>query len=191
VPQSSVAIVPAAGRAERFGRQKLLEDIGGEPLVHRTIRCLLEGAVGRVIVVAPPGEHFTSVPLVRDERVRLVENPDPSRGMFSSIQAGLAAAPEGDPILLLPGDMPFVAAATVAAVLAQPIRPGRVVMPRFDGTRGHPLALPRSLGSEILKADARSSLSELLTALGIEREYVDVADPGVVRDVDVRGDLDQ
>jgi molybdenum cofactor cytidylyltransferase len=152
---------------------------------------LLEGAVGRVIVVAPPGEHFTSVPLVRDERVRLVENPDPSRGMFSSIQAGLAAAPEGDPILLLPGDMPFVAAATVAAVLAQPIRPGRVVMPRFDGTRGHPLALPRSLGSEILKADARSSLSELLTALGIEREYVDVADPGVVRDVDVRGDLDQ
>ncbi len=191
MPQSSVAIVPAAGRAERFGRQKLLEDIGGEPLVNRTIRCLLEGAVGRVIVVAPPGEQFTSVPLVRDERVRLVENPDPSRGMFSSIQAGLAAAPEGDPILFLPGDMPFVAPPTIAAVLAQPIRPGRVVMPRFNGTRGHPLALPRSLGNEILKADARSNLSELLTALGIERDYVDVADPGVVRDVDVRGDLDR
>ncbi len=191
MPLSSLAIVPAAGRAERFGGQKLLEDIGGEPLVNRTIRCLLEGGVDRVIVVTSPGERFESVPLVGDARVRLVENPDPSRGMFSSIQAGLASALEADPILFLPGDMPFVAPATVAAVLARPIRSGWVVVPRFDGTRGHPLALPRSLGSEILKADARSNLSELLTALGVEREYVDVADPGVVRDVDVRGDLDR
>jgi molybdenum cofactor cytidylyltransferase len=187
----SVAIVPAAGRAERFGGPKLLEDVGGEPLVNRTIRCLLEGGVSHVIVVTSPGARFESVPLVDDARVSLVENPDPSRGMFSSIQAGLATAHEGDPILFLPGDMPFVAPATVAAVLARPVPPGRVVVPRFDGTRGHPLALPRSLGSEILKADARSNLSALITALGIEREYVDVNDPGVVRDVDVRGDLDR
>lgn len=187
----SLAIVPAAGRAERFGRQKLVEDVGGEPLINRTIRCLLDGGVDAVIVVAPPGERFESVPFVHDARVRVVDNPDPSRGMFSSIQAGLAAASGGDPILLLPGDMPFVAPATVAAVLARPIGPGRVVVPRFDGARGHPLALPRSLGSEILKADARSNLSELLTALGVARECVDVADPGVVRDVDVRGDLNR
>jgi molybdenum cofactor cytidylyltransferase len=191
VPLPSLAIVPAAGRSERFGRQKLLEDVGGEPLINRTIRCLFDGGVDRVIVVTSPGERFEAVPLVRDARVRLVENPDPSRGMFSSIQAGLGAAPESEPILLLPGDMPFVATTTVAAVLARPAAPGRVVVPRFDGTRGHPLALPRSLGSEILKADARSNLSELLTALGVVREYVDVADPGVVRDVDVRGDLDR
>lgn len=191
MPGTSLAIVPAAGRAERFGSPKLLEDVDGEPLVNRTIRALLEGGVHRVIVVTSPGERFESVPLVGDARVSLVENPDPSRGMFSSIQAGLASAPEGDPILFLPGDMPFVAPATVAAVLARPIRPGRVVVARFDGTRGHPLALPRSLGSEILKAAARSNLSALLTALGIEREYVDVNDPGVVRDVDVRGDLDR
>lgn len=186
----SLAIVPAAGRAERFGRQKLLEDLGGEPLLNRTIRCLLAGGVTRVAVVVPPQGGLESVPLLADPRVELVRNPDPSRGMFSSIQAAFAAIPEGDPVLVLPGDMPFVSPATVAAVLACPVDSARVLVPRHDGKRGHPLALPRALGSEILMASARSNLSGLLTTLGIEREYLDVTDPGILRDIDVTSDLE-
>jgi molybdenum cofactor cytidylyltransferase len=186
----SLAIVPAAGRAERFGRQKLLEDLGGEPLLNRTVRCLLDGGVDRVIVVVPPQGGLEAVPLLADPRVRVAINPDPSRGMFSSIQVGVAAAADEDPMLILPGDMPFVSAATVAAILAAPPDDSRVLVPRFNDHRGHPLALPRSLGSEILMANARSNLSGLLTSLGIEREYVDVQDPGILRDVDVRKDLE-
>ena len=186
----SLAIVPAAGRAERFGRQKLLEDLGGELLLNRTVRCLLDGGVDRVAVVVPPEGGLETVPLLADPRVQLVLNPDPSRGMFSSIQAGVAAVPDGDPMLILPGDMPFVSPATVAAVLARPSDPARVIVPRYEGRRGHPVALPRSLGSEILMANARSNLSGLLTSLGIEREYLDVTDPGILRDIDVRSDLE-
>jgi molybdenum cofactor cytidylyltransferase len=186
----SLAIVPAAGRAERFGRQKLLEDLGGELLLNRTIRCLLDGGVTRVAVVVPPQGGLDTVPIFADPRVELVLNPDPSRGMFSSIQAAFAAIPEGDPVLVLPGDMPFVSPATVAALLACPVDPARVLMPRYDGKRGHPLALPRALGSEILMASARSNLSGLLTTLGTEREYLDVTDPGILRDIDVKSDLE-
>lgn len=186
----SLAIVPAAGRAERFGRQKLLEDLGGELLLNRTIRSLLEAGVDRVAVVAPPQGGLDAVPLLADPRVALLVNPDPSRGMFSSIQAAFEAIPDGDPVLVLPGDMPFVSAATVRAVLACPSNPSRVVIPRFNGRRGHPVSLPRALGSEILMASGRSNLSGLLTTLGIERDYLDVTDPGIVRDIDVRSDLE-
>ena len=86
--------------------------------------------------------------------------------------------------------MPFVSPATVAALLACPVDPARVLMPRYDGKRGHPLALPRALGSEILMASARSNLSGLLTTLGTEREYLDVTDPGILRDIDVKSDLE-
>jgi molybdenum cofactor cytidylyltransferase len=185
----SLAIVPAAGRAERFGRQKLLEDLGGEPLLNRTIRCLLDAGVDRVVVVVPPQSGLEAVPLVADRRVQLVVNPDPSRGMFSSVQAAFAVVRDGDPVLVLPGDMPFVSSSTVAAVLARSSGSACVVAPRHDGHRGHPVALPRALESEILMANARSNLSGLLTSLGVEREYVDVSDPGILRDVDVRSDL--
>ena len=39
-------------------------------------------------------------------------------------------------------------------------------------------------------ASARSNLSGLLTTLGIEREYLDVTDPGILRDIDVKSDLE-
>jgi molybdenum cofactor cytidylyltransferase len=117
-------------------------------------------------------------------------NPDPARGMFSSIQAGLAEAPDGHPILVLPGDMPFVRSATIAAVAAHARESGNVVSPRFSGRRGHPVALPGSLREGLLRAAPASTLADILDGSSNQREYIDVDDPGVLRDVDTRADLD-
>ena len=50
----TVAVVPAAGSAERFGGKKLLTPIDGEPLLDRTISALLNGGVDQIIVVVAP-----------------------------------------------------------------------------------------------------------------------------------------
>src|SRR5437762_451275 len=47
----AVAVVTAAGSAERFGGKKLLTPIDGEPLLDHTIDALLDGGVAEVIVV--------------------------------------------------------------------------------------------------------------------------------------------
>lgn len=185
---SAIAIVPAAGRAQRFGGGKLIADAGGEPLLNRTLRSLIDGGVGRVVVVLPPGETFAAVPLLHDTRVIRAVNPDPSRGMFSSIQTGLTAV-NGDPILVLPADMPFVTSASVAAVLAAATASGQIVSPRFEGRRGHPVALPGRLRNEILQADPMWTLATLIESHPHERLDVIVTDAGVCRDVDTRGDL--
>src|SRR5207253_1955705 len=81
---------------------------------------LLAGGVAEVIVVVGRDarvELERDVNAMLDPRVRAVENPDPSRGMFSSIQEGVAQA-QGDAILVMPGDMPFVSPETVRAVIA-------------------------------------------------------------------------
>jgi molybdenum cofactor cytidylyltransferase len=185
---TAVAIVPAAGKAERFGGGKLVAEIDGEPLLNRTLRPLLDAGVGHVVVVLAPGSSLPTVELLTDERVIRVVNPDPSRGMFSSIQIGLASS-DGEPILVLPGDMPFVQAATVRTVVAEATRTGRVVSPRHEGRRGHPVAFPRRLRDAVLKADPSSTLSNILKADADPRVELDVDDPGIVRDVDVRRDL--
>jgi molybdenum cofactor cytidylyltransferase len=183
----SVAIVPAAGKAERFGGSKLAADVGGEPLLNRTLRSLLDGGVERVVVVLAPGATFATVELLNDPRVRRVINPNPERGMFSSIQIGLAAE-DGDPFLVLPGDMPFVKPATVTAVAGEAARTGRVVSPRFQGRRGHPVAFPQRLRDGILKADPASTLNDALKAADVS-VGLDVDDRGILHDVDQTGDL--
>ena len=187
----AVAIVTAAGSAERFGGKKLLTLIEGEPLLDHTIDALLEGGVAEVIVVVGRdgrAELERDVNAMLDPRVRAVENPDPSRGMFSSIQEGVAQA-QGDAILVMPGDMPFVSPDTVRAVIAAYERKPAIVSPRYHGKRGHPVALPGSLRDEIRAADPRATLHDVIHAHMHMRVDVEVSDPGIVRDIDRPEDL--
>jgi molybdenum cofactor cytidylyltransferase len=187
----AVAVVTAAGSAERFGGKKLLTLIDGEPLLDHTIRALLEGGVSEVIVVVgrdARAELEREVNTLLDPRVRPVENPDPSRGMFSSIQEGVAQA-QGDAILVTPGDMPFISPETVRAVIAAYERRPAIVSPRFRGKRGHPVALPIALRDEIRAADPHATLHDVIHAHADMRVDVDVDDRGIVRDVDRPEDL--
>jgi molybdenum cofactor cytidylyltransferase len=188
----AVAIVTAAGSAVRFGGRKLLVPIDGEPLLDHTIRALLEGGVAEVIVVVgreARAELERDVNAMLDARVRPVENPDPSRGMFSSIQEGAAQA-QGDLILVMPGDMPYVSADTVRAVIAAYERRPAIVSPRYRGKRGHPVALPSALRDEIGAADPRATLHDVIQRQTHLRVDLDVEDRGIVRDVDTPADLE-
>jgi len=187
----SVAIVTAAGSAERFGGRKLLTPIDGEPLLDHTIRALLDGGVSEVIVVVGSdarAEIERDVNAMLDARVRPVENPDPSRGMFSSIQEGAAQA-QGDVLLVLPGDMPFVKPGTVRAVLARYEQAPAIVSPRYRGKRGHPVALPFRLRDEILATDISANLHDVIKRHPALRADLDVEDRGIGRDVDTMSDL--
>jgi molybdenum cofactor cytidylyltransferase len=182
------AVVPAAGESRRFGARKLLADVGGVPLIDRTVAALLQAGVERVVVVIRAGDTFDAVPSFADARVTTAVNPDPARGMFSSIQAGLAVA-GGDIVLVLPADMPFVAADTVRAVMARAAATRTLVVPVHDGRRGHPIAIPGSLVERLTALDPHTTLKEALAALMASRDSVDVSDPGILRDVDVPADL--
>ncbi len=186
----SVAVVPAAGSAERFGGKKLLAPVDGEPLLDRTIAALLDGGVDQVVVVVAPDADDLKhdVNAFNDPRVWTVVNPDPSRGMFSSLQAGMADA-EGDALIVLPADMPFVQSGTVAALLDVFMSRPAIVSPRYQGKRGHPVILPPGLRDEIRDAPPTITLHDVLKRHADERVDVDVQDRGVVRDVDVVGDL--
>jgi molybdenum cofactor cytidylyltransferase len=184
----TAGVVPAAGRSSRFGGMKLLADVGGQPLVNRTLSTLLEAGVDPTVVVVSNAERLETVPLMTHANIRTVINRDPSRGMFSSIQCGLALA-RADTIVVLPADMPFVHVSTVSLLALKSFETGRVVVPVRDGRRGHPIAIPGTLREGLLMMPPDRSLKDALAALGEEALLVEVDDEGVVKDVDVPEDL--
>ena len=187
----AVAVVTAAGSAVRFGGKKLLAPIDGEPLLDHTIRSLLEGGVSEVVVVVGTDtrrELARDVNAMNDPRVRPVENPDPSRGMFSSIQIGVATA-SGDALVVLPGDMPYVRPETVRAVIAKFRERSTIVSPRYKGKRGHPVVLPLSLRDAIAATPPTANLHDVIKRHPSEPVDLEVNDAGVVRDVDTPADL--
>jgi molybdenum cofactor cytidylyltransferase len=186
------AIVPAAGRSERFGTPKSVADIDGMPMLARVLGALRAAGIDQLVVVL--GEHEAAI----RERVqaltlcRVVINPRPERGMFSSIQEGFNAAAAADAYVVAVADMPFVRPSTVRALIEAHRRVGGVVSPRYRGKRGHPIVVDQAVREAILSAEPKPgfTLHDIIKAQVERRHDLDVDDPGVVRDVDTIADVE-
>ena len=183
------AVVPAAGASRRFGSQKLLADIQGQPLLQHTVHALLDGGVARLVLVVAPHADLSSVTLLRDSRVVVVINNAPDRGMFSSIQTGLVVVPPDADVLVLPADMPFVRASPVEALTRRRSTSQAGIVCAHRRQRGHPILLPPAMWTALLSAPASTTLKVALAELGATLEPLEVDDAGVLKDVDVRDDL--
>jgi molybdenum cofactor cytidylyltransferase len=62
-------------------------------------------------------------------------------------------------------------------------------MPAINGQRGHPVAFPAALHRSVFLAPVTASLKEALSETGARRVELPVQDEGILRDVDVPGDL--
>ncbi len=183
-----VGVVPAAGRGLRFADAdptappKMLALVDGIPMVRRTVESLLASGIARCIVVAAESGREGITRALSGLPVQVVVNSDPSRGMFSSVQCGVMATDDADLCVLLPGDMPFVQAATITAVIAAAQDGASTVTPSLHGHRGHPVVCGSELRARILAANADARLDHLMAQEAVLT--VKVTDTGVRRDLD-------
>lgn len=107
-------------------------------------------------------------------------------GMGDSIAAALRATPQANGWLILPGDLPLVRPRTLRQV-ADALREHAVVVPVFQGQRGHPVGFARQCGP------ALAALTGERGAASVVRSYdaieIVVDDEGCVTDIDTLADL--
>ena len=136
------ALVLAAGRSSRMGSNKLLEVVGGQPMIRHAVAAAVASRVAPVIVVT--GNEGQRVQAVLDDfpTVRFAENPDYSNGLSTSLIYGMNALPaDCDGVLVLLGDMPGVDAALLDRLIAA-FDPGAgraIIAPMHEGQRGNPV----------------------------------------------------
>jgi len=198
MPGETVAVLPAAGGSRRMGRPKLLLPFHGGPLVGGVVNALLGGGAGEIVLVtAPDDEELRG--WARRAGIASAVNPDPERGMLSTIRAGIAAlggaaelARRGATLLVSPADLPNLRAETVAGLLRRMREAGApIAEPIFHGRRGHPLAIAPALIPEIETLDPNVGLRQLRDRHAAELLEVEVEDAGVVQDVDTPEDYER
>lgn len=133
-----------------MGRNKLLFDLNGEPLVRRAVRTALEGGLDPVVVVL--GHEADSIrAALRGLPCRYVMNPDHASGMNSSVCAGIAALPpEVAAAVVLLADMPFVGAEMIGT-LVERFRAGDslLVVSEYGEVNAPPMLYDRTLFAEL------------------------------------------
>ncbi len=189
-----VVVVLAAGAGRRLGgvAKALLCDAGGPTYLEQLWQRARDGGAGAAVVVAgPPHLEATSAEAARLGLLVAV-NPDPERGMASSVSIGFAAALEAsdaDRALLWPVNHPRVEAETVRRLLASAGDAG-VVVPVYAGKGGHPTLFARALWPELVAcAGAADGARAVVRSVPERVVRIDVEDRGVIADVDTRADL--
>ena len=184
------AIVLAAGRSTRMGGFKPLLELDGRPLLEWALGSFVAVGIADVIVVTGHrGDEVAA--LARRLGVRTVPNPGYDRGMYSSVQAGVAALPaDVARFFVLPLDVPLVRPETVGQLARRAAATeADVVYPVRGGATGHPPLVAAILRAEILAAEPDGGLRALLHGHADDSLPVEVDDDGILIDTDTADDL--
>lgn len=181
------ALVLAAGRSSRMGgSNKLLAEVGGQPLVARTVEAALASQAKPVVVVTGHQAEAVSAALA-GRPLTLVHNPDYADGLSASLKAGLAALPgDVDGVVVCLGDMPRVSPAVIDRLVAayNPTEGRAVCIPTVQGKRGNPVLWDRGFFAEMMKLTGDAGAKSLLGRHADQVVEVPVDEGGILYDVD-------
>jgi molybdenum cofactor cytidylyltransferase len=180
------AVILAAGQSSRMGTNKLLATVGGKPLVRRAVETAAASAAAPVVVVTGNGANEVEAAL-SDLKIDIVNNPDFSKGLSSSLRCGINALPEDcDGAVILLGDMPVVSPALIDKLIAafNP-REGRAIcMATRHGKRGNPVLWARRFFPEMAAIEGDVGAKHLAAQYGELVCEVEAADDGPLIDID-------
>jgi molybdenum cofactor cytidylyltransferase len=180
------ALVLAAGLSSRMGRNKLLIQFGGKPLVAHVVEAALTAELEPVVVVT--GHQAEQVHgALSGLPLSWVHNPAYADGLASSLKAGLDALPADlAGVLVCLGDMPAVTADHLARLLAafDPIEGRAICVPVHRGKRGNPVLLGSQLFDEMRELSGDSGARSLVARHDEWVCEVPMPDDAVLTDVD-------
>ena len=184
------SIVLAAGRSSRMGpRNKLLESIGGEPMVRRVTAGAIAGG-GQPVVVVTGHEAAEVGAALHGLGVTVILNLEYADGLSTSLRAGLSALPADiDGALILLGDMPEVEASVLLALMAAFTGEERDLRSGTPWPKGNPVLWGRRYFPEMMELTGDFGAKPLMARHEAQIIEVEVATDSIFHDVDAPEDL--
>lgn len=181
-------ILLAAGSGTRFGGDKLLHPLeDGVAIAAHAARNLL-AATPDVIAVVRWGD-FPLYDMLEQEGCQVTMFKDAARGMGASLAHGIAQARGADGWVIALADMPRIATETIRRIIAALEEGAPIAAPARAGERGHPVGFAAALRDELLALTGDQGARAVLERHQGELKLVECDDPGILLDVDRKGDI--
>ncbi|MGD9116757.1 MAG: nucleotidyltransferase family protein [Dehalococcoidia bacterium] len=178
------AILLAAGQASRMGKLKQLMPLGDSTILEQTLSHLLGSKISDIVVVlGHKAEDITK--RLSGRPVKIVVNPLYRQGMATSIAAGLKFIDsQAEAVMLVMADQPYVDSATIDRLAAAFDGNKGIVIPTYQGQRGHPLIFARNYKSQLSKLKGDVGGREIIKENQDDVLEVPVDCEGILIDID-------
>jgi molybdenum cofactor cytidylyltransferase len=175
------AVILSGGASRRMGSPKALLSYQGRPFLEHLLDITRHPKIGvrRVVLGADAEPIAKEINLAGDE---IVINDEWEKGQLSSIHAALRSLPaQTDGILLLLIDHPLISSALVSELIEAFYSSRKpVVLPVYEGRRGHPLIFSSALYDELLRAPLDTGARSVVWAHSADIQVVQTNEEGCV-----------
>jgi molybdenum cofactor cytidylyltransferase len=188
-------IILAAGMSKRFGKTKQLHELGGSTILSWVIDASIRSDLDTLFLVLGHESEAVKASLgdrLADPRLSIVVNPDYAKGMSTSLQAGLRAARDGYPsIMVLMGDQPLLSPGAINHILlAFKSSDMDICASVHGGKRVLPVCISNRFYDEIFKVRGDMGAREIIKNNPEAVLPVDMEGEGGFIDIDCREDLE-
>lgn len=180
-------LILAAGSSSRMrGADKLMEVVGGRPLVARAALAAL--ATGCPVVVTLPPDRPARAASLEGLALTRVTVADTAEGLAASLRSGLRGV--SGPVLVLLADLPEIGTEDLATLIARhEAVPERILRATAeDGTPGHPVLFPGWVLPDLRALQGDSGAREVLARHRDRVEAVPLPGRRAVTDLDTPED---
>lgn len=149
-------ILLAAGQSRRFGKHKLLVEIGDRPLIYYSLKSCIDSTLSSVLLVLGTQsvkiEEAVAQFFIETGKINIIVNDECERGMMSSLKMGIRSL-DADcrGVMVLLADMPLVTPAIIDHLIEVFEETGQIVIPECQGGMYHPRILPANILPEFLQ----------------------------------------
>ncbi len=188
-----LGILLAAGFSRRFGdTDKLSHTLpNGSPIALASAQNLILAIPDAIAVVRAENKVLAETLQSADITVVFCNKnaQDMAESLTTAIRysANLAAAKDGFVIAL--ADMPYISPATIRAVAAQLKAGAGIVIPTYEGRRGHPVGLAAKFTDELLALKGDEGARSIIKNHADEVTLLETNDAGILADIDTPADL--
>ena len=179
------AIILAAGASTRMKRQKLLLPFNGKTIIETVVENAARSVNSNILVVL--GSHREQIlEQIVNYQVKFCVNENYLDGMLSSVICGFNALPfEAEAALIFLADQPHIPSKVTDLVTETWQKSGKgIVIPTFNGRRGHPVLIETRYKSEIEKLDPHRGLRTLSEIFKEDVTEVESDFAEILRDID-------
>ncbi len=186
------AIILAAGESTRMDQPKPLANFGKNTFLHIILQNFKNAGIEDVVIV------------LGHESERIIEelnlcadsytiNKNYKLGQFSSVQKGVKNLNRTcSGAFLALADQPQIGSnvfTKISKVFGE--NPNKIVIPTFNGKRGHPPVLPKWFFREILSATPNQKTSEIIRSHPDKVYELEIDDESILWNINTKADLER
>ena len=166
-----VGIILASGLSKRFGNNKLLESINGNPMVYYVLKAAKESSLEKIVLIYKDNDVKD---IAKQFPIPCILNKKYTLGQSEGIKIGVKAYGSEDSFMFIMADQHFLTSKTK----------DKIIGPKYKDRNGSPVIFPKRFIKDLLNLHGDVGGKEIIKKNPLEVEFCHLNNEKELLDID-------